>query len=362
MNYFARRRIKHQAHDVLRHARHMRRYREDVMPPGMLEGLDNAIHQLAVAMHHDTIENIDHSARNLHEVIGKTFPMRSHVGLRENLEVLVVAFAIAMAFRTYFIQPFKIPTGSMQPTLYGIHYDLKETPDFMDRNLLRLVKVAVTGKWRIEIQAWATGILKGPYVDFNNKAFYTINDLPHVLSKDIPLLAQSGEMVRKGQILFAGDRIIGDHLFVDKIRWNLFPPQRGQVMVFKTDRMNMIGTVKTHYIKRMIGLPGDRLQITSPHVLINNERITGLNRIIDQIEGEKNGYQGYCVASPDSPNYCLTQRGQMVTLQRDQYFAMGDNTRNSFDSRYWGPVPQNNLVGPAFIVYWPFSKRFGLIR
>ena len=52
-----------------------------------------------------------------------------------------------------------------------------------------------------------------------------------------------------------------------------------------------------------------------------------------------------------------------MTLKADEYYAMGDNSFNSFDSRYWGPVPERNLLGPATVVYWPFtSPRFGWIR
>ena len=51
-----------------------------------------------------------------------------------------------------------------------------------------------------------------------------------------------------------------------------------------------------------------------------------------------------------------------MTLKADEYYAMGDNTGNSRDSRYWGPVPERNLLGPACLVYWPFtSPRFGRI-
>jgi signal peptidase I len=49
-------------------------------------------------------------------------------------------------------------------------------------------------------------------------------------------------------------------------------------------------------------------------------------------------------------------------VPKDGYFAMGDNSYNSYDSRYWGPVPQENLVGRGLFVYWPFNRHWGLIR
>ena len=59
----------------------------------------------------------------------------------------------------------------------------------------------------------------------------------------------------------------------------------------------------------------------------------------------------------------LGSEDDVVKLAGDQYFAMGDNSFNSLDSRYWGPVPEHNLLGPATVVYWPFtSHRIGFIR
>ena len=51
-----------------------------------------------------------------------------------------------------------------------------------------------------------------------------------------------------------------------------------------------------------------------------------------------------------------------LTLGAREYLGMGDNTMNSYDGRYWGAVPQKNLVGPALFVYWPYYDRWGLIR
>ena len=69
-------------------------------------------------------------------------------------------------------------------------------------------------------------------------------------------------------------------------------------------------------------------------------------------EGKYRGYGSIQMLSP----------GNSKTLGKEQYWAMGDNSYNSSDSRYWGPVPERNLVGPALFCYFPFGRNWGLIR
>ncbi|MEI6217964.1 MAG: S26 family signal peptidase, partial [bacterium] len=57
----------------------------------------------------------------------------------------------------------------------------------------------------------------------------------------------------------------------------------------------------------------------------------------------------------------INESNRNIHLKADEYLACGDNTRSSLDGRYWGPVPRNRLVGPALVVYWPLSKRWGHI-
>ena len=73
------------------------------------------------------------------------------------------------------------------------------------------------------------------------------------------------------------------------------------------------------------------------------------------------GWLGLCGGYAPGHEY-LGKPDQTYTVPPDGYFAMGDNSYNSFDSRYWGPVPVENLVGRGLFVYWPFYPHFGLIR
>jgi signal peptidase I len=82
---------------------------------------------------------------------------------------------------------------------------------------------------------------------------------------------------------------------------------------------------------------------------------------IARIEACQTGYYGYQKydVTGKMGDYLASQNNR-VQLANDQFFACGDNQRNSLDSRYWGPVKRANLVGPAFFVYWPLSRRWGM--
>lgn len=360
--WWVRRSWRKRIHELLRHARHIRAMRSDVAAPDDLRRLSEIIARLAAEWANPRPDRIKAIETELSGALQTVYPPRFAPGWRENLEVLTVAVAVAMAFRTYFIQPFKIPTGSMQPTLYGIHYFKQDAAAWFDRWPLKLGTWLIWGSWFQEFPAQTTGILQGPFFEFNNntEALYTVGGVVHRIPRDMALRGiRPGDTVFQGQILACGRRQIGDHIFVDKVRWNFMPPRRGQVSVFKTNNIDPIGRIKTHYIKRLVGLPGETIALDAPNVLINGERITG-NAGLDLNQKRQVGYAGYAPTGNSADR--LGVAGQQITLGPDEFWVMGDNTRNSFDSRYWGGVPARNMMGPAFMVYWPISPRWGRIR
>ena len=105
----------------------------------------------------------------------------------------------------------------------------------------------------------------------------------------------------------------------------------------------------------MAGLPGDQLRIDPPFLYINGKKAEGYG--FERVMSARPPYRGY---APGHEH--LSKPNQTYTVPRDGYFAMGDNSYNSYDSRYWGAVPVENLVGRGLFVYWPFYPHWGLIR
>jgi len=361
-SFFERRRIRKHGREWLRHARHCRRMREDVAAPQDVAALRAAEEALAEQLRHDDVSSIPEGCRSVESAVSKLTPRRPYAAFRENWEVLVVAVAVAMAFRTYFLQPFKIPTGSMQPTLYGIHYTPQDGSGIMDGYPLRFAKWLAFGEWYVEYPAAASGVLRGPFQSGESGLdAYRINGVLQLIPRDLPLLCRPGQEVVTGQMLARGNEVTGDHLFVNRLKWNFCVPSRGEVMVFRTAGLAAYPglTPDTHYIKRMCGLPGERITIRTPELLVNGKAVL-TPEAIRRIEIGAAGYTPYHPAGVERAY--IPGKDSEVTLAADEYLALGDNTGNSLDSRYWGPVPARNLVGPAMIVYWPFSRRWGPVQ
>jgi signal peptidase I len=122
----------------------------------------------------------------------------------------------------------------------------------------------------------------------------------------------------------------GQHVLASRFTYALFPPQRGDVVVL-TDPLNPDGTL----VRRVIGLPGERVELRGQQVLINNQPLT-------------EDYLGNMLVSGAN----LTGTVQLV-LQTDQYYLLGDNRLSVNDSRSWGPVPADSILGRVWASYWP---------
>lgn len=124
-----------------------------------------------------------------------------------------------------------------------------------------------------------------------------------------------------------------------RILYPFHQPRRGDIVVFEYPR-----DVSKDFIKRVIGLPGDQVEIRDGQVLVNGEAL-------DQPYLE--GASTYCVAG-------FACQGGPVTVPAGEIFVMGDNRANSSDSREWGPLPLDRVVGQAWVIYYPVSD-WGLV-
>jgi signal peptidase I len=148
--------------------------------------------------------------------------------------------------------------------------------------------------------------------------------------------------------------LVGDYILVNKFLYGpalpltdwhlpgLRPPRRGDIIVFKYPQDE-----KRDFIKRIIGTPGDRIQVRGHTVIVNGEPLAEL----------------YTKPTPSAfaraelPGYCGYSYGcEPTVVPSDSYFVMGDNRDNSQDSRYWGFVKRDKIKGKAFLIYWSWDS------
>jgi signal peptidase I len=172
-----------------------------------------------------------------------------------------------------------------------------------------------------------------------------------------------GPTVQAGAQVLSFDVRAGDMLFVDRFSYHFVRPKVGSGFVFRTDIIPGLqdGTVSadTYFIKRLVGVPGDTLEIREPVLYRNGKPITGAASFEKEFK-QIDGYPGYRNRTPnDFSQIYLTKPGDTVTVPPGNYFACGDNSSNSRDSRYWGFVPAAAVVGRPLFVYYPFTRRWG---
>jgi len=306
---------------------------------------------------------------------------------KEWLDTFVVAISVAMAFRAYFYEPFNIPTGSMMPTLYGNHSVAAKPSDatFWDKGPMKFLKWAWTGDWFKVVESPASGSLVMKQTNngcirlsvstMPNKGYEVPTDAFRQAANGLPYLPNGlthGSHVRAGELIWCGTVKSGDFLFVNRWIWNFRHPKRGDVMIFATAGLNGVQQ-GTHYIKRMVGLPGEEITMDPPRLVVNGKAVPEEGRIgqisrQEKFSPEAFPYAGFNFSGAADPRFnvpgrTLAKAGDVVKLGADEYYACGDNSPASFDSRWWGPVPGKLLRGRAGAVFWPFgSPRWGVIR
>jgi signal peptidase I len=381
-------------------------YKRDVLPQAKLDEITTLRTSLEDAMRAKDKARLSALNDEINKACEKALPHVEHSDIGENVEVFFVAIVIALGIRSYIAQPFKIPTGSMQPTLYGLVAN--NTAEDPTPNILARCKDWVTGRSYFNVVANHTGWLK-PWPDALTEhsflGFFThcrlhfadghtqwiwapmrqlLTDREFSLGMErylkVPVTEKGGEItpdaqaerrasgsgstfVTEGQLLARGTLDTGDHVLVNKFSYHFRRPSRGEVFVFTTKNISAIGVPaeqgSQHYIKRLAGVPGDEISVESPLLKINGKvaEEPGFKRVMSGTEEHpKDGYKGYGPAARVWGSY------DHILLRDQQYFALGDNSYNSSDGRKWGTVPQRNLVGPALFCYFPLGRNWGVIR
>jgi signal peptidase I len=159
---------------------------------------------------------------------------------------------------------------------------------------------------------------------------------------------------------------VGDHLLVDKLSYAppgviskyLLPytePKRGDIIVFRYPM-----DIQQNYVKRVIGVPGDHIRVVDKTVYLNGKPL-----VEPYVQHVFPGMEAYRDNFPSEPAGPVVDRARQMLAQHVEggelvvppgnYFAMGDNRDNSLDSRYWGFVPRENIIGKPLVIFWSYD-------
>ncbi len=336
--------------------------------------------------------------------------------------MIIVAATLALGIRTFFLQPFAIPTNSMYPTFYGMtsevyagdnkepnlgeriirkitlgatHYDIKAPeageviiPIFNPKDPLSALGIIRFEKAR----GWRWFILPTPMREYTilvgsnpvkikvpwdfrlediiQQTYFPETPSFHQIlenaaqQKQIELLAntpviKTGKKLSKSQDVLNFDILTGDMLFVDRFTYNFRYPKIGEPFVFKTVNIEGMKDFNgkpedKYYIKRLVGIVGDVLEVEGPTLYRNGKPIEG-SPIFDLNANKVGLYPGYVAYKALAP-------GRQVKVAEGYFYAMGDNSPYSADSRSWGFVPEKEVIGKAFFIFYPFTKRWGFAK
>ncbi len=381
-------------------------YKRDLLAPDRIAEIESRRKDLLAAIKSNDRAKTDEASKQLRATCENSLPReKPQDWFQENVEVMFVAIVIALGLRAYYLQPFRIPTGSMQPTLNGIigtQVKKEDWPGFPQR----VLEYVLRGRSYVHVvndqdRRLAPGPYKGINVrDVQKFHFFSRGEIGFLDSPPISLpgpanpsgeagldaalieAVNNGGVLKKGTVLLEGTIDSGDLVLVDKFSYHFRKPERGEVFVFETlgikgikDRSGPQGG-GSHYIKRLVGVPGDGLSINTPDLLVDGKiaQEPGIRRIAEggppfekehlgYVLAKRGGFGDYSRIYMEKPDEILKLDGENAKPGMREYAAMGDNTANSLDSRYWGTVKEYNLVGPALFSLWPITTgHWGFIK
>lgn len=390
--------LHEQALKILNHQR-------DVLPEKNVTEVSASLDRLGNAIRTRAGKSVLQTAmEDLEATANKWLKPYPFVGIRDWIDTILVAGSLAIAFRTFFFQPMVIPTGSAQPTFNGItHVDFRDVPGWkMPSFPQRVWDYCIHGYSYHEVIARSAGMID-PY-SFTRKPSLRLGPLQ--LFKKLEFRAgtdgqvyqssapdENAEIhlglletiegvgrVKQPRVFKIGDPIVrcrtqtGDHLFVNRMVYNYRHPARGETIVFRSEHHPGL-TPDTHYIKRLVGLGGERIRIGNDrHISINGRRLDvsdpGFEKVYSfdpaqpprdsHYSGHLNGTVWAKFFGVPGPTDNFRGEGEF-TIRPGHCVTFGDNTVNSYDSRAWGEgdFPQQMVIGRSGLIFWPFSDRWG---
>ncbi len=413
------RRIRKEASNLHEAAIKVLRYRRDLIGEAAARKIEERVRNLneAVAAFGKSSAGGDQERfkaamaaldRDLRKYGGRLYPKTF---FSENVEVVLVTAIVVLAIRAFFFQPFIIPTNSMFPSYYGMTFDVavaeEEVPAVWTRPFRFLLQgardqvarapesgeiripfdpdrgfvfsVNPSRKWlvlpaqvkhyRLHVGNSAVGIdvpLDFSFEEVIFEAFFSeeFSDLREAVrgasregrirpGPDGQIYLFTGKTVEQGDPVVAFTRYSGDALFVDRMRYHFVRPSIGDPFVFRTDEIPQVGEDK-YYIKRLVGHGGDRLSIQPPYLYRNGEPIEGAPAF-EKNFARVDGFGGYAF-------FHQMQPGVEILIPDEHFYALGDNSLNSRDSRDFGPFPESAVIGRALFIYYPFTRRWGPAR
>jgi signal peptidase I len=374
--------------DMCRQVRKLINGQRDLLSPEAIQEIFKVVRELRGAICSGVkLDEIEKRMQQLEKVAGEKLKPYPSASVRENIEVFLVTGAVVLALRTFFFQPMAIPSGSAQPTLWGITSEnLKGRADVrFPKGFGRFIQLCWSGIHYFDAVAETGGELRIEptkkfglinkqtlWVGGKSYTFWFTPDAPEDLARRAGL--EDGQMIRKDEEFLKLRLVSGDHLFVNRMTYNFRHPRRGEIIVFEST--GIPGLIQnTHYIKRLIALGGEHVRIGNDrHVVIDGKRLDastpGFENVYgfdpnkppekDHFSGHVNGvigrqYLPYVDLAPLFP-----EETKEFVVRPGHYLAFGDNTMNSHDGRAWGDFPEEKVVGKSSFVFWPIGGREGV--